>query len=435
MYEWLSKTRSERVEYIRLAVKNPESPYRVWYKGKTLPRPTIQLRHEFLVYRIQNGRTQPAQLQLSAEGSVSEEFWMKLPDSAKLQETQHEILTEMIDAKGLKEYFTVEHQTKPLFVTVDGTVVNGNRRLCAFRELLSKNRSKHAHFENVEVAVLLEPGDDDDYDAVERHYQDIEDIDERFDWIQRTLKQRALRQRDPKKYTDERLAKDYQMRKTDVKDEAEMLEELDWYLSSTNQPARYELMRRDGNIEQALRTFVARKRRMKGTERKASFTNLARAILLESDNLKASGSGRIHDVINQTAQHIDDVLDEIVRPEHVTAHTFVATPSRIDPEHEWLEGQSSSSTKPVIADPGAMDPEARMNATEEVAKIITTVRDSAKRHQSRDALLRELSRIQGSLDSMVRKFDPNWNTVGLDQHIARIHELLDHMQRLMGRSD
>lgn len=45
-------------------------------------------------------------------------------------------------------------QTEPLICSNDGIVVNGNRRLCAWRELYYNSKNKYPHFQTVKVAVL-----------------------------------------------------------------------------------------------------------------------------------------------------------------------------------------------------------------------------------------------------------------------------------------
>lgn len=45
-------------------------------------------------------------------------------------------------------------QKEALIATDDGVVVNGNRRLCAWRTLYYSDRIKYAHFQTVRVAVL-----------------------------------------------------------------------------------------------------------------------------------------------------------------------------------------------------------------------------------------------------------------------------------------
>ena len=73
------------------------------------------------------------------------------------QENQHQVLKLLVDKENLLKTFRDNvklQQTEPLICSNDGVVVNGNRRLCAWRELYYNNKSKYAHFQTVRVAVL-----------------------------------------------------------------------------------------------------------------------------------------------------------------------------------------------------------------------------------------------------------------------------------------
>ena len=47
-----------------------------------------------------------------------------------------------------------EEQREPLLITMNGVVVNGNRRLAAMRELFTERPGEFKHFSHVDCAVL-----------------------------------------------------------------------------------------------------------------------------------------------------------------------------------------------------------------------------------------------------------------------------------------
>ena len=111
-----------------------------------------------LVYRIENIRTKSLQKQwLAQHRDQPKDLFTSDPFSIEAQETQHQVLKLLIDKENLLKSFKDNdklQQTEPLICSNDGIVVNGNRRLCAWRELYYNYKSKYAHFQTVRVAVL-----------------------------------------------------------------------------------------------------------------------------------------------------------------------------------------------------------------------------------------------------------------------------------------
>ena len=115
----------QRTMAIADAINNSQTgeKYQIDYRGKYRPLPVIEVPIEMLVYRNENIRTKSSQKQWLAQHC-------NLPSDDKLQ------------------------QTEPLICSKDGIIVNGNRRLCVWRELYYNNKSKYAHFQTIRVAVL-----------------------------------------------------------------------------------------------------------------------------------------------------------------------------------------------------------------------------------------------------------------------------------------
>src|SRR5688572_6447600 len=93
-------------------------------------------------YRLDNTRTLALQEQYIYSNDLSEDFFNEV-ESDKVQEIQHNLLKTLIGStdkeKDLISYFSNQTQTEPLILTHDGFVISGNRRLCAFRELLEED--------------------------------------------------------------------------------------------------------------------------------------------------------------------------------------------------------------------------------------------------------------------------------------------------------
>lgn len=131
------------------------------YQGKYRPLPVIEIRIESLVYRMENIRTKNSQKEwLAQHPEVDKDFFSRDPFSIEVQEKQHELLKKLVDKENLLSAFKRDgknegmQQKDPLICSDNGIVVNGNRRLCAWRELYYSDREKYKHFEMIRVAVL-----------------------------------------------------------------------------------------------------------------------------------------------------------------------------------------------------------------------------------------------------------------------------------------
>lgn len=150
----------KRVFEISDAIQNSQTgeKYQIEYRGKYRPLPVIEVPTELLVYRIENIRTKSLQRQwLAQHRDLPRDLFTSEPFSIEAQENQHQVLKLLIGKENLLKAFKDNdklQQTEPLICSNDGIVVNGNRRLCAWRELYYNNKNKYLHFQTVKVAVL-----------------------------------------------------------------------------------------------------------------------------------------------------------------------------------------------------------------------------------------------------------------------------------------
>ena len=100
------KTREERIEYIRKSkqVAEEDSSNKNYYtikqwRGKPLHRKILSIDSEFLMFRIENSRTEIQQLAYIRKKALSKDFFND-PESYYVQEAQEEILLEMVRTKG-----------------------------------------------------------------------------------------------------------------------------------------------------------------------------------------------------------------------------------------------------------------------------------------------------------------------------------------------
>lgn len=141
--------------------------FQVEYRGKYRALPVIEVPIELPVYRIENIRTKSLQKQWLAQHSDEpKDLFTSDPASIAAQQAQHQVLRLLVDKANLmKEFKDDKHQQlEPLIVSKSGVMVNGNRRLCAWRELYYTNNQKYAHFQTIRVAVLPDSDEQGIYD-------------------------------------------------------------------------------------------------------------------------------------------------------------------------------------------------------------------------------------------------------------------------------
>jgi hypothetical protein len=190
-------------------------------------------------YRLDNTRTLALQEQYIFNKTLAEEFFNDV-ESDQVQEVQHGLLKALIKSsdkdKDLLSYFSDHTQTEPLILTHDGFVISGNRRLCAFRELLEEDYEKHKHFSLVR-AVILPNLDPDKIDQIEDLLEQQKDIKEPFSWVSRALGYRRRIHR--YNLSDVQLAKITGLKRTEISSLIEKLEVADRYLDSIGKTKEY----------------------------------------------------------------------------------------------------------------------------------------------------------------------------------------------------
>ncbi len=160
----------QRIMVIADAVNNSQTceKYQIDYRGKYRPLPVIEVPIEMPVYRIENIRTKSLQKQwLAQHRDLPRDLFVSDPFSIEAQENQHQVLKLLVDKENLLKTFKDNdklQQTEPLICSKDGIVVNGNHRLCAWRELYYNNKTKYTHFQTVRVAVLPDSDSQGMYD-------------------------------------------------------------------------------------------------------------------------------------------------------------------------------------------------------------------------------------------------------------------------------
>jgi len=229
-------TREKELADLHLA--ESKRTYDVRFQGKLRTFNVYTVRIELPKYRLENGRTSAAQQDHVAKNKLAANFF----DSARsendaVQKAQHAILKEMAESstpeKNLFKFFANREQEQPLILDSTGYVINGNRRLCTYRELHEADPEKFTHVD----VIVLPKCDAKDIDMLEAHLQVERDIKQDYSWISFAL---TLRQKlDSKQYSEEELCGVYDLTKKDLQLRITQLTLAEEYLQSRNKPGRY----------------------------------------------------------------------------------------------------------------------------------------------------------------------------------------------------
>ena len=155
------------------------------FQGGPIDRPIFPVPIDLPRYRISNGRTMSAQQEHIAKSeNLSEDYFSNGdPELKSLQDAQHNILKPMTKLEGLRAKFrnSKEIQTEPIILDENGFVVNGNRRLCCWRELFKEDSEEYSHFRTVEV-IVLPRCDEEEINRLEAKLQIERDIRSDYSW-------------------------------------------------------------------------------------------------------------------------------------------------------------------------------------------------------------------------------------------------------------
>ena len=147
----------ERIDTIQRLAVSPLRKYQFKFRGTNIDLPVIRVKIHLPVYRIGNRRTKTLQEEyLVKHPELSENFFKNDTDSIAVQDAQDEILSRLIFEKDMYKAFVNDkyQQEEPLLCTMDGVVINGNRRLCAWRKLFNEDHVRYKHFESKEIMIL-----------------------------------------------------------------------------------------------------------------------------------------------------------------------------------------------------------------------------------------------------------------------------------------
>ncbi|MGA3036412.1 MAG: hypothetical protein ABSE64_02915 [Vulcanimicrobiaceae bacterium] len=301
-FGWPYPRRIDLIEKVQKQSGRPTA--QVPFQGTVLNLPLYNVPIEMPKYRLNNGRTEHAQKEyIATHDGTPDDFFTRDHESEEASGIQNELLQTMVDEQGLLDYFRKHVQEMPLILTADGFVLNGNRRLCAYRTLLESDPKKYDHFQNLQV-VILPPCDERDLDRLESKLQREPDIRAKYSWIADAVKYRKRLLN--KEFTLAELAVVEDVPEDELTQYVSMLGYAEQYLSYRGTPYQYRLLSGagGGDSKYAFEQLVKFRAKVKGAERQAIFTNLVFAAMVDPH-------GSMYKSIPLIFEHLDHIVADL----------------------------------------------------------------------------------------------------------------------------
>lgn len=244
------KDREAVIEQAKSTGRTERVPFRGEYKDLEVKR----VPDDVLVYRLENIRTLVKQREKVSQLKLEPDFFVNSAEGQQAQEHQHSILVEMSKDSRANIHAALEseaRQTQPLVITTSGTVVNGNRRLAAMRDLTRSDKKSFQSFFDVDVAVLPLGTNETDLIEIETRLQIVPDLKSEYGWVEKCL---ALRtQHDEHERTMRYLAALWGEDEKSLQENLRHLVLAEHYLESIGEPKRYELV---ADHQQVIQTYA-----------------------------------------------------------------------------------------------------------------------------------------------------------------------------------
>ena len=432
----------KRERYIAEHIKNPLERYPVPYQRKTAYFPLIRVPIELPMYRLENGRTASKQEEyLAIHPELERDYFERDKNSVEVQEVQHSLLWDLVRSTDLDKYFKERDphgqpqnpQRDPLICTPEGFVVNGNRRLCCWRELYYHDRETYGQFQYVET-VILPVTDEDAIIELEADLQIAPDIQADYTWHAEALMMQ--RRRDIRQESLAEIARKF--RKNSGKEVEKLINMRALaaeYLAWRGPEFDKRWSKVDGN-EFAFRELVDQMSRISASTDKELFKMIAFALI--------SGSRRDSDYrrIKDAKKYFDQVVRDLKEEFSVSRLASSPQPGHTGPEDAFALLMGGASLSPnTREDLALLDRIGCLSSAERVAVSVEESIDREKlfdKEAKKATFLIDQARsantlLQNALSIDLR--DPALITDGLSEQLAAIEHSVEKLREWLHGHD
>jgi hypothetical protein len=255
-------------EFAKLLEAKGLATHRVVLQGHSRDIPIVRVPIDLPKYRMSNGRTASLQVEhLARHPKARPDLFTGDPELWDAQEAQHKLLLQLGKQQDLAKHFadTTREQIDPILLDENGFVVNGNRRLSTWRDLLIDPSGKYTHFADIDVAVLPHCTERE-IDRLEARLQIEKDIRADYNWDAQANMMVAKMARED--FTPAELGKLYGMKGPEVQELLDMRAYAAEYLRARGKADLWSVV---SPHEFAFRRLVQRRTRLTGLPRQEMF--------------------------------------------------------------------------------------------------------------------------------------------------------------------
>lgn len=421
-FGWAKPARIEEFEKLK---SSSNFNHRMMFKGEMKEFPVIRISIDLPKYRLENGRTTSAQEEYLAKNpSVARDLFSSDPELWTAQEAQHKILLSMAKLSDLQQLFEDPKNIQVEIILLDenGFVINGNRRVATWRELLHKDKSKYAHFENIDV-VILPHCDEREIDRIEARYQITKDIRADYSWDARAKMMQAKQKRDG--FSSKEIADLYEMSESEVKELFDMISYADEFLKSRSKEGYWSLI---SDKEFAFKKIAQYRPKISSIGRQELFKELA-FILMEKPE---EAGGRLYDAIPAIYDHIEIVAEKLLEkyPVLAVAHS--------GPELDDLFGGSPlppiETTTDIPLAKEIVKPENIDTVRSLVVDVLETQKQLKKDNKGANYLMDCCAKAQAALTAAVKDLKAESKTEGVIRQLNSIDELVGKLREFVNKN-
>lgn len=409
------KDRIQRIDYIRKrleqAKKDQKQTHTIknWRGKNILILPYIQVDVDYLLYRIENSRTEIQQLAYLRTNSMLSKAIFDDPESSDAQKHQ-EIILEHINSEAGKDFFNdLEHrgQSDPAIITYDGYLVNGNRRTAALKSLGTRY---------IDCVVLPEDATPKDVYELEQELQISEDFRLNYHWINE-LRNIARGVRD-KRYNYEitEIAKRLRIKDGDVKAKLRMLDLVDAFLIWKGLQEQYDYPKLDEAEQIFIQLEKAIKRYDKDDQKREELQNAVFNLIEEKPS-----KGRLYSYVMDLIKNFDQVFERLSpapvdkenKDEDKTDGTLIDLISRLeDPEASFR----------VFSNPGKA-----IDISTSIVEAIRDIKAANKEKENNEAVYEAVSEALRELTGLTIEDD----TSKKESIKSKLHQIISISQELL----
>jgi len=422
-----------RLQFINDLLKsNPESSWQLNFQGAPKQFGVYTVEIGMPVYRLSNGRTKSAQLEFIALHNKPEDFFTKDPDSIEALKVQHELLKKLADKADLLDYFkNPRHfQTEPLILDQYGYVVNGNRRLCVWRELLKEDREKYGKYAHIKV-LILPPCTEKDKEELEDNLQLAPEIKAKYSWVNRAIRYKEKMER--YNWAPKDIARENDLDKESiVSDYLDMLQHANKYLEDRGAKWQYS---RVEEKEYGFAQLIRYRAKFKDIKKADIFTALC---YKEFDEDQADN--RLYQKIADIYKNIDDMISKIVEDNCPNTKIEDIKPSSVVIPNQGISTVELNTQKrsAAVSAEQAIRITNIINDPKNKERITSIVEDTIASNKCRDRQCKKekqlFENVKGARDKLRLAYEhiiPESITEGVDDLLEEIIKYVESIKRTM----